>query len=91
MSLGQIAKLSICLIPGGSIRYCHIKLYVVIQDVLWAVWAIGMERRESSPRNLRVEESSRFYLPAGTHFFRLFFALVDRIKSDRKIQKNLEK
>ena len=60
MSHGQIEKLSICLIPGGSIRYCHIKLYVVIQDVLWAAWAIEMVRRESSPGNFKVEESSRF-------------------------------
>ena len=33
MALCQIEELSICLIPGGSIRYCHIKLYVVIDDV----------------------------------------------------------
>tara|TARA_B100000809_G_C15033102_1_gene492708 strand:- start:342 stop:581 length:240 start_codon:yes stop_codon:yes gene_type:complete len=33
MALYQIEELSICLIPGGSIRYCHIKLYVVIDDV----------------------------------------------------------
>ena len=91
MSRGQIAKLSICLIPGGSIRYCHIKLYVVIQDVLWTTWAIGMVRRESSPGNLKVEESSRFCLPAAAHFFHPFFAPVDRIESDRKIQKNLGK
>ena len=33
MALCQIEELLICLISGGSIRYCHIKLYVVIDDV----------------------------------------------------------